>query len=149
MYRRAVAEGRAISNPVSVLKDLEEKPTIERGEAVYLEIDEGARLLKAAGTLDAKPHSRAIPYFHPVLATFLLTGGRASEVFGLIVDDIDFDKGTIRFRPNPWRPKLKRKRHQRDVTLWPQLRRVLAGYLEAHDRQSGDLLFPSPRGGHD
>ena len=81
-----------------------------------------------------------------ILSVFLLTGGRASEVFGLLFDDIDLDKGLIHFRPNPWR-QLKCKRHQRSVPLWPQLRETLTAYLDAHDRQSGDLLFPSRRGG--
>ena len=146
LYRRAVAVGKAVSNPVAVLKDLGEKPIVERTEASYLEIDEGARLLKAAKALDAHPHSRAIPYLYPVLSTFLLTGGRAGEVFGLLLDDVDLEKGLIGFRPNRWR-QLKRKRHQRSVPLWPQLRETLTGYLDAHDRQVGDLLFPSPRGG--
>ena len=146
LFRRAAAEGQAVSNPVGVLKDLGEKPIVERDEAVYLEIDEGARLLSAAKALDSNPHSRAIQYLYPVLSVFLLTGARASEVFGLLLDDIDFDEGLIDFRPNPWR-QLKRKRHQRTVPLWPQLRETLTGYLHSHDRQSGDLLFPSRRGG--
>ena len=146
LYRRAVAEGKAVSNPIAVLKDLGEKPIVERAEAVYLEIDEGARLISAAKALDSQPHSRAIPYLYPVLTTFLLTGGRWAEVLGLLLDDIDLDRGFISFRPNLWR-QLKRKRHQRSVPLWPQLRETLTDYVESHDRQDGDLLFPSPRGG--
>ena len=145
LYRRAVAEGKAVSNPIAALKDLGEKPIVERCEAVYLEIDEAVRLLSAAEALDSNPHSRAIPYLQPVLSTFLLTGGRASEVFGLLLDDIDFDRGLIGFRPNPWR-QLKRKRHERAVPLWPQLRKTLLDYVGSYDRQSGDLLFPSNDG---
>ena len=64
-------------------------------------------------------------------------------MFGL---DIDLDKGLLSFRPNPWR-RLKRKRHQRTVPIWPQLRDTLTGYVDAYDRLAGDLLFPSHGGG--
>jgi integrase len=38
---------------------------------------------------------------HALLATLLLTGGRKSEVLGLELDDISFDRKTVTFRPNP------------------------------------------------
>ncbi len=81
---------------------------------------------------------------YPLLATFLLTGGRASEVTGLELDDVSLDRKTITFRPNAWRC-LKTAGSHRVVRLWPQLEEILGPYL--HWRlleRGGRLLFPSP-----
>ncbi len=141
LFRRAVAEGAATENPVVRLS---EKPRIERREAVWLELGEGARLLAAAAALDRKPH-RTLPYLAPILATFLLTGARRGEVFGLEVEDISREHDVIHICDNRWR-KLKRSRHRRHIPLWPQLNDVLTAYQEQFDRTTG-LLFPAPRGG--
>ncbi len=141
LYKRAVVEGGAEINPVSLLL---EKPEVDRGEAVWLEISEGAKLLKATLQLDGAPASRAIPYAHPLTSTFLHTGGRGSEIFGLERRDIDFEKGRVHIRPNSWR-QLKRKHHERWVPLWPDLHATLTEYLERFDRNG--LLFPSETGG--
>ena len=52
----------------------------------FFEIDEAARFLDAARRLDV---------YHEVVATYMLTGGRRSEVFGLLVQDIDFGTGFV------------------------------------------------------
>ncbi len=81
---------------------------------------------------------------YPLLATYLLTGGRESEVIGLELDDVSLDRKTITFRPNMWR-RLKTRGSQRVVRLWPQLEEILGPYL--HWRlmeRGGQLLFPSP-----
>ncbi len=60
-----------------------------------------ALLLEAART--HKPPSEANTHAalgYPLLATFLLTGARKSEVLGLEVEDISFDRKTVTFRPN-------------------------------------------------
>lgn len=56
----------------------------------------------------------------PLLATFLLTGGRQSEVLGFELDDVSFERQTVIFRPNHWR-RLKTQGSWRVVPLWPQL----------------------------
>jgi integrase len=81
---------------------------------------------------------------YPLLATFLLTGGRESEVTGLELDDVSLDRKTVTFRPNAWR-RLKTPGSHRVVRLWPQLEEILGPYL--HWRlleRGGRLLFPSP-----
>lgn len=143
LYKRAVAEGKAESNPV---KKLPEKPQVERDEKEWLEPGEAARAIKAAGKLDEDPHSRGTPFLQPLLATFLLTGGRASEVFGLLRGDLDIENEAVHFRPNRYRG-LKRAQHRRWVPLWPQLEEILKTYLAEHSRGANDLLFPSPNGG--
>ncbi|MEX1256133.1 MAG: tyrosine-type recombinase/integrase [Gemmatimonadota bacterium] len=141
LFKRAVAEGRAEVNPVPRLP---QKPEVERREAEYLEIGEAARLLKAAGDLDGGRAGRRVRFLRPLLATFLLTGGRAQEVLGLLREDVDLVNGQVHFRPNRYRA-LKRPRHRRWIPLWPQLREILTLHLDI--RSEGALIFPSASGG--
>lgn len=138
LFRRAQAEGYVPPgyNPVMAML---EKPTARRQEAKWLEIHDAALLLEAART-----HKRA----YPLLATFLLTGGRESEVLGLEVSDVSFDRNTVTFRPNEWR-RLKTASSFRTVPLWPQLEKILRPYVFAADRPPSRLLFPSYRTGHE
>lgn len=142
LYRRAVSEGIVDTNPVARMV---EKPRIERAEATWLEIGEGARLLKAAAEMDASPASRAVPYLLPILATFLLTGGRRAEVFGLELHDVDFEHRVVHFRDSGWR-RLKRPRHRRHVPLWPQLEAILREHIERWGNRDG-LICPAAHGG--
>jgi integrase len=157
LYRRAISEGYVPAgfNPVAGMLD---KPTSTRVEARWLEVHEAALLLESArtyrpamdsvrqehgGAISAKPN----PHLFPILATFLLTGGRKSEVLGLEVDDVSFQRKTITFRPNDWR-RLKTRTSHRPVRLWPQLEEILRAYLVEQERTGGlgSLLFPSARG---
>lgn len=143
VYNSAIGDEIVDDNPVAKLG--KRKPTIDRDEPQWLEIGEATNMLKEAAKRDAKPHPRALRYFHPVLATFLLTGGRGTEVFGLEVRDIDFERDIVHIRPNSWR-KLKNVKHRRTVPLWPQLRQILKAHVERWDCDSG-LLFPAEDGG--
>jgi len=102
----------------------------------FFEIDEAARFLAAAQELNKSSE---------LIATYLLTGGRRSEVLGLLVGDIDFDNDLVRIQPNEHRG-LKRAWSERVVPLWPQLRELLEPYCIARSADKGDLLFPGPRG---
>lgn len=132
-------------NPVS---DLYGKPSAQNGRATskraeFLEIDLAATVLEAAKNVQRVPRNGLIPFPYPLVGTFLLTGGRKAEVLGLMVKDVDFEVGTVSFRPNEWRP-LKRGWSERTIPLWPQLREILLEYLDRMPPQ-GHLLFPSPR----
>jgi len=82
-------------------------------------------------------------FAHPLLATFLLTGGRLQEVLGLELDDVSFDRRTVTFRPNQWRG-LKTRTSHRVVPLWPQLEEILRPYVFGRRvLEGGRLLFPS------
>jgi integrase len=156
LYGRA-QEGLYVApgyNPVSALQ---EKPTGRwGGEATFFEVAEAALLLEAARVLDARQRERpgragnrapATPGLYPIIATFLLTGGRKSEVLGLDVEDVSFDRGLVRFRPNAHR-RLKTQTSVRVVPLWPQLREILQAWM--YDRETprtSGLLFPTPGGG--
>lgn len=82
----------------------------------------------------------AVPFIHPLIATYLLTGGRRAEVLGLEVDAKD-----DHVRPNTHH-RLKTGTSARVVPLWPQLEEILRAYLfQGGDAPKG-LLFPSPAG---
>lgn len=146
LYRRAQSEGYVQPgyNPVAAML---EKPTAARREARWLEVHDAALLLESARTYRPPVEQLAFPHVYPLLATFLLTGGRRSEVLGLEVDDVSFDRKTVTFRPNAWR-RLKTRTSHRTVPLWPQLEEVLREYLfGGPDPKGSGLLFPSDRQG--
>jgi integrase len=147
LYRRAAAEGYVGPgfNPVAALV---EKPVARREEARWLEVHEAALFLEAARTYQPKRGDLAIPFLYPLVATFLLTGGRESEVLGLEVGDVNFERNRITFRPNDWR-RLKTRTSHRPVPLWPQLRDVLADHVAERRRAFGRLVFPSTRTEHE
>ena len=57
-----------------------------------------------------------MPFAYPLIATFLLTGGRRAEVLGLEIEDASFDRKTVTFRENQWR-RLKTAGSHRVVPL--------------------------------
>jgi len=146
LYRRAASEGYVPPgyNPVAALLD---KPTADHHEAAWLEVHEAALFLDATARhrpVNAYCGLRAI---HPLVATFLLTGGRKAEVLGLEVKDVSFDRKTVTFRPNEHR-RLKTRTSHRTVPLWPQLEEILRPYVFSATAPRGEgLLFPSDRGG--
>ncbi len=146
LYARAQSESVVGPgyNPVAALLD---KPVAQRGEAKWLEVDAAAEYLEAARTYRPRVEDGATPWVYPIIATFLLTGGRQSEVLGLEVDDVSFQRKTITFRPNDWR-RLKTRTSHRVVPLPPQLEEILRAYLLAREQEAplGSLLFPSARG---
>ncbi len=135
-------------NPVARLyrKPSARRDRKESQRAEYLEIPDAAKVLEAARTLKRTRRNGLIEFVHPLVATFLLTGGRKAEVLGLTWGDIDFALGLVTFTPNRWRG-LKRKWSERTVPLWPQLREILEAYRPANYGPS-DLVFPSPRTAH-
>jgi site-specific recombinase XerD len=81
LFRVAVSEGVALTNPVAALLD---KPRAARREAQWLEVDECALLLESARILSPSPEPDALPacFVYTLLATYLLTGARSAEVGG-------------------------------------------------------------------
>lgn len=142
VYRRAQSEGCVPPgfNPCAALID---KPSGKREEAKWLEVHEAALLLESARTYTPKRSDLAMPSIYALVATYLLTGGRETEVLGLEVADVNFDRKTVTFRPNEWR-RLKTRTSHRTVPLWPQLELILRDYLRSGSR-AGGLLFPSQR----
>lgn len=143
-YRRAAAEAVVPPgyNPAAALM---EKPSARTVEAKWLEVPEAALLLESARRFRSDRADLAIPYIYPLVATYLVTGGRRAEVLGLEVDDVSFDRKTITFRPNPHR-RLKTGTSARVVPLWPQLEEILKAYLFQGGDAPNGLLFPSRSG---
>ncbi len=148
LYRRAVADGLVPVNPVAILLP-SDKPQGTSEEASWLEVPEAALLLEAAREYRPKRDDLGMPFAYPLIATLLLTGGRAREVLGLEIEDVNPTRKTVTFRPNTWR-RLKTKKSARTVPLWPQLKEILQDYLpERAKLGGGTLLFPSFRTGHE
>lgn len=135
MYGYAQQEGVVAPgyNPVKLLMV---KPRGESRPARWLEVTEAARFLAAAQGEE----------LYPVFATLLLTGGRKSEVLGLELEDVDFERRVVRFRPNAWRG-LKTRTSTRTVPLWPQLEAILRPHVMRRRAEVGSgagwLLFPT------
>jgi integrase len=144
LYRRALSEQYVNSNPVG---DMYAKPTEAKVEPAYLQPDEAALLLESARLYQAPVDDGAFAHMYPLLATFLLTGGRKSEILGLEVDDVSFRLGRVYIRSNAWR-RLKTKGSKRSVPLCPQLAEILQEYTLEREQSGGlgSLLFPSSRG---
>ena len=113
-----------------------EKPSGKPAEASWLEPHDAALLLESARTYRLGPNNALAGPIYPLLATMLLTGGRTSEVLGLEVDDVSFQRQTITFRPNAWR-RLKTLTSHRSVRLWPQLEAILRLYFADRERGGG------------
>jgi integrase len=146
LYRRAIGEGvvPAGYNPAAGVM---EKPQPKRYEARWLEVHEAALLLEAARTYRPQRPDVAAPGIYPLLATFLLTGGRKSEVLGLDLGDVSFDRRTVTFRPNRHR-RLKTLASHRVVPLWPQLEHALRRWVFERDEPLAEgLLFPLRQSG--
>ncbi len=142
LFRRAQSEGCVPPghNPVASMMD---KPRAEAPEAEWLEVCDAALYLEAA-RLHSPAHD-GIPFMHAIVSTFLLTGGRYSEIMGLLVSDLNFERRTVTCRPDEYRG-LKTKRSRRVVPMWPQLDVILRDHIRAQGRVGG-LLFPSARTG--
>jgi integrase len=148
LYKRARAE-RAVPSGYDPVGDFDEKPPPRRGEAKWLEIHDASLLLAAARI--NRPNQdqggwKPVSFAYELIATFLLTGGRESEILGLEADDVSLDRGVVTFRPNQWR-RLKTVSSHRSVPLRPQLREALERYLAEHPPSR--LLFPSFRTGQE
>ncbi|MGW8267202.1 MAG: tyrosine-type recombinase/integrase, partial [Longimicrobiales bacterium] len=142
-FGTAIEKGWIAHNPVANLKR-GTKPKAKRQEAAWFEPPEASLILAAAFRYKSKKAHMAIPFAGPLVATFLLTGGRKSEILGLRAEDINFDRNLIHIRENASR-RLKTGHATRTVPLWPQLREILQRHVFEDGHVSG-LLFPSPAG---
>lgn len=147
LFRRAQSEGVVPPghNPVASMM---EKPRGETVEAKWLEIQDATLFLESARRYSLDPaaiQDRAhAKMMYPLIATFLLTGGRKAGVLGLMATDVSFDRRTVTYRPNQWRG-LKTKNARRVVPLFPQLESILREYVFQRDAPLAEdgLLFPS------
>ena len=140
LFRRAVADGLAPRNPVGLLLA---RPGARPGPCRWLEPPEVSALLAFARTYAPARPGLGGPVLLPLLSAFAYTGVRKEEGLGLEVRDVDFGRGVVHVRPNPWRP-LKNAHAERALPLFTELAVTLRGYLDGPARPTGRLLFPSP-----
>lgn len=136
MYRRAVSERYAERNPVH---DMYDKPNAATNESEWLEMPLATGVLAAAKDYEPE-RSDGLQFVYALVATFLLTGARQDEVFGLEWQDLLFDRKLVVIRPNNWR-RLKTQASQRPIPMWPQLEAILLEHQE--EEQKTGLVFPS------
>ena len=136
VFRRAQSEEAVPSgfNPVGLLL---EKPEPKPEEARWLEVHEAALLLESARTYI--PRKDWCPFPYALIGTWLLTGCRETEVYGLTLRDVNLERRTIAIRPNSWRT-LKTDGSPRVVHIWPQLESILREHLRNLARWRLEIL---------
>ena len=82
-------------------------------------------------------------------ATFAMTGLRSGELFGLSVDDLDFERKQIHVRRSVWRGKIQTPKSARSEAVLPMpdaLADMLKLYLQQWRPNPLRLLFANQRG---
>ena len=140
MLEYAYAEEVIQDNPVRRVR----LPRQDGEEATFLEIEEGAALLETAAWFDLHPSPAGCRFLEPLIGTMLIEGTRWNETVGLLMDDIDLDRGVVRIRDNDSR-ELKTRASRRTIPLWPQYREIIVPHLRARRAADDDcpLVFPS------
>jgi integrase len=139
VFERAISnEHLAIGkNPVRAMAEM---PTAPKSTTIALEVDELALLLESARVFSEGPGAAGrLPCAYEVLATFILTGARESEIRRLEIRDLDFKSESIDIRGT------KTEGSDRTMAMHPQLREILLPYVERLGRTKG-LLFTTDAG---
>jgi integrase len=140
LTKYAVRMGYRETNPTDGLLP-EERPKAGASSVRFLTREEIPRLLAAARDEDDCD----------LLATGIFTGMRASEILGLILDEVDHgaEELHVRFQMSRQgrRVRLKTIAGRRDIILMPELGKRLRRRRMRMERSSGtDLLFQSGTG---
>lgn len=141
VLEQAVEYGYLDRNPAKGRKRLlkEDKPTRS-----YLQPDQVAALLGAAGKIDADAREGDTRRRRPLLATLTLAGLRISEALDLRWRDVNLDARRLRVAA------AKTDAGVREVDLTPALQELLADYRNRSPyTQPGDLVFPTGAGKRD
>jgi integrase len=141
VLEQAVEYGYLDRNPAKGRKRLlkEDKPTRS-----YLQPDQVAALLSAAGKIDADAREGDTRRRRPLLATLTLAGLRISEALDLRWRDVNLDARRLRVAA------AKTDAGIREVDMTPALQELLADYRSRSPyTQPGDLVFPTSAGRRD
>jgi integrase len=141
VLEQAVEYGYLDRNPAKGRKRLlkEDKPTRS-----YLQPDQVAALLSAAGKIDADAREGDTRRRRPLLATLTLAGLRISEALDLRWRDVNLEARRLRVAA------AKTDAGVREVDLTPALQELLADYRSRSPyTQPGDLVFPTSAGRRD
>ena len=132
----------AAYNPV---RDLKAKPKVKRGTPKFLEVPAAGLFIYAAGALEPS-RAQAISFIRPLVATYLYSGLRESELYQTYVEDFDFNRELIVIRERDETGRLKTEEAERVIRFAPMLQRILAPYLANCGQCPQQLAFPSPDG---
>lgn len=141
VLEQAVEYGYLDRNPAKGRKRLlkEDKPTRS-----YLQPDQVAALLGAAGKIDAEAREGDTRRRRPLLASLTLAGLRIGEALDLRWRDVNLDARRLRIAA------AKTDAGIREVDLTPALQELLADYRSRSPyTQPGDLVFPTSAGKRD
>jgi len=113
-WKWLIREGHALGNPATDTPSLPEP----RRLPTWLPIHEQERILGALGQETTLMGRRDFA----IIATFLLTGLRCSEMATLRLEDLDLTAGTLRV--------IGKGNKQRELVVIPRLARILEDYLQ-------------------
>jgi integrase len=137
VMERAVEYGHIVANPA---KGRRRRLPTSRPARLYLEPDQVAALLDAAGELDREDRGRR-RYRRALLATLAFAGLRIGELLALMWGDVDLASGRLHVRES------KTEAGVRTVDIQPELRdELLALKVDAPSTAGGDLVFPTSAG---
>jgi integrase len=138
---QAVEYGYIDRNPARGRKRLLKEGKPSRS---YLQPDQVAALLGAAGRLDAEGREGDIGRRRPLLATLTLAGLRISEALDLRWRDVNLEGRRLRIAA------AKTDAGVREVDLTPALQTLLTEYRSRSPyAKPGDLVFPTSEGKRD
>jgi integrase len=141
VLEQAVEYGYLDRNPARGRKRLLKETKPNRS---YLQPDQVAALLSAAGTLDAEAREGDAGRRRPLLATLTLAGLRISEALGLRWRDVNLNGRCLRVTAS------KTDTGVREVDLTPALQELLAAYRSRSPyAKPRDLVFPTSQGKRD
>jgi len=138
-----LAEEGAVSSGYNPVGDLKAKPKVKRTKARFLEVPAAGLFIHAAGEL-APTRSHSIQFIQPLVAAFLYTGMRESELHQAYVEDFDFERELIEVRERDETGRLKTDEAARVIRFAPMLQQILAPYFAACGQGPEQLAFPSP-----
>jgi integrase len=141
VLEQAVEYGYIDRNPARGRKRLLKE---DRPSRSYLQPDQVAALLGAAGKLDAEGREGDTGRRRPLLATLTLAGLRISEALDLRWRDVNLDGRRLRVAA------AKTDAGVREVDLTPALQALLTEYRSRSPHtKPGDLVFPTSEGKRD
>lgn len=151
LFYRFLNEKRAITAGLNPVKALKKKPTVKPRKPRFLQVTEAGLLIHAAGHPDCTCDG-GIRFVQELVATYLYTGMRESELYQCCVEDFDFDREIIEVREREAVPdghgrfRLKNEGSQRTLRFAPMLQAILKPYFARCGQSSNQLAFPSPNG---
>lgn len=135
-FNYAIKYNNISVNPITVVEPVN-KPIVEHN---HFETNELLLLLKIC--------KEKYPQYYAVFFTFIGTGMRAGEIFGLLKENINFEKNTIKVCTQYTKGEFKeatKTKQTRIVYLFPTLANVLKEHI-ANDKSNSKLVFHNSKG---